>query len=211
MPHIERKDVYDSFQSLAGQATSGNSPLISMLLCPSSPPDVSTDPSLGFVGNCGKDGDGTNKGDGVMFDASGGKKIGLDYVTSGDGSVNTLLFTERNGDGVGAMAQWIFTSSPPPAVYSSATAEIPGFVHPADPSLTAKVINAGSLAPYAYPSAMHPGGVTAGFCDGHVIFLRDSISGVVYSQLLTSKTGAASTSPFNFRAGLPLLNDGDFQ
>ena len=39
---------------------------------------------------------------------------------------------------------------------------------------------------YGYPSSNHPGGVDVGFCDGHGIFIADSIDPVIYGQLMTS-------------------------
>ena len=43
------------------------------------------------------------------------------------------------------------------------------------------------------------------FCDGHVGFLRNAISGNVYSQLLTSNVENASSAV----ATLPALNESD--
>jgi prepilin-type processing-associated H-X9-DG protein len=39
---------------------------------------------------------------------------------------------------------------------------------------------------YRYPASNHPGGVNVAFCDGHIIFLRESIEPRVYAQLMTS-------------------------
>jgi hypothetical protein len=39
---------------------------------------------------------------------------------------------------------------------------------------------------YGYPSSNHPAGVDVGFCDGHGVFMSDSIDPVVYAQLMTS-------------------------
>jgi prepilin-type N-terminal cleavage/methylation domain-containing protein/prepilin-type processing-associated H-X9-DG protein len=39
---------------------------------------------------------------------------------------------------------------------------------------------------YGYPCSNHPGGVDVGFCDGHGIFLADSVDPTVYGQLMTS-------------------------
>jgi prepilin-type processing-associated H-X9-DG protein/prepilin-type N-terminal cleavage/methylation domain-containing protein len=39
---------------------------------------------------------------------------------------------------------------------------------------------------YAYPSSRHSGGVNVSFCDGHILFLRETIDRRVYSMLMTS-------------------------
>lgn len=37
-----------------------------------------------------------------------------------------------------------------------------------------------------YPSSNHPGGVNVGYCDGHVVFVNESVEKRVYGQLMTS-------------------------
>jgi prepilin-type N-terminal cleavage/methylation domain-containing protein/prepilin-type processing-associated H-X9-DG protein len=199
MPNIERKDIADAIKN--GGLSVASSVVVPGLLCPSSP-GSGGDTSMAFVGNCGSWG-GIPKGDGVMFNSAGGVKIGLDFVTNGDGATNTLLFTERNGDDA-TPSQW--GVAVPSDVYSPSSASYAGIVHShlaAGGKAIGKVMNSGTLAPIAYPSSMHSGGVTAGFCDGHVIFLQDSIDGDVYSQLLTSKSSAATAPTLS---GLPLLS-----
>jgi prepilin-type processing-associated H-X9-DG protein/prepilin-type N-terminal cleavage/methylation domain-containing protein len=39
---------------------------------------------------------------------------------------------------------------------------------------------------YGYPNSNHPGGVNVAFCDGHIVFIADSIEPRVYAQLMTS-------------------------
>jgi prepilin-type processing-associated H-X9-DG protein/prepilin-type N-terminal cleavage/methylation domain-containing protein len=39
---------------------------------------------------------------------------------------------------------------------------------------------------YGYPSSRHPGGVNVAFCDGHILFLRETIEPRVYAMLMTS-------------------------
>jgi prepilin-type processing-associated H-X9-DG protein len=39
---------------------------------------------------------------------------------------------------------------------------------------------------YSFPSSRHPGGINAAFCDGHIVFLSESISPRVYAMLMTS-------------------------
>jgi prepilin-type processing-associated H-X9-DG protein/prepilin-type N-terminal cleavage/methylation domain-containing protein len=39
---------------------------------------------------------------------------------------------------------------------------------------------------YGYPSSRHSSGVNVAFCDGHIVFLRDTIERSVYAMLMTS-------------------------
>jgi len=39
---------------------------------------------------------------------------------------------------------------------------------------------------YGFPSSRHPGGVNAAFCDGHIVFVSESIAPRVYAMLMTS-------------------------
>jgi len=45
----------------------------------------------------------------------------------------------------------------------------------------------------AFPSSNHPAGVMVAFCDGHTVFLADSIALHVYAQLITSDSKWAPT------------------
>jgi prepilin-type N-terminal cleavage/methylation domain-containing protein/prepilin-type processing-associated H-X9-DG protein len=80
---------------------------------------------------------------------------------------------------------------------------------------SAKVINSKgtstpeSWGPTSFPSSNHSGGVLATFCDGHVKFITDAIPASVLSQLMTSKSSAASTSPSNYQSLAP-ASDGEF-
>ncbi len=87
---------------------------------------------------------------------------------------------------------------------------------------TVKLINvtaieAGSLPlnAYATPSARHPGGVVAGFVDGHTLYLADGMEPRVYLQLLTPNTVGGAGVMFPGIYGLPdmakPLSDKDYQ
>lgn len=39
---------------------------------------------------------------------------------------------------------------------------------------------------YGWPSSLHPGGVNAAFCDGHVVFMPETVEPTVYAQFMTS-------------------------
>jgi prepilin-type N-terminal cleavage/methylation domain-containing protein/prepilin-type processing-associated H-X9-DG protein len=186
LPNIERRDIFRTWESGINTA-----PYVDVFVCPSSPPDSLASPWLSYGGNAGSGGS-TATGDGVMFDATL-KRIGLDYVSGGDGTATTLLFTERCGStGMPTLKQW----------GGSGTLANMGFQH----ATGTKVINPTAQSDLM-PSSNHPGGVVAAFCDGHIIFLKDTVSQDVYRQLMTSKTTDASTTPVNLQQ-LPMLDEG---
>ena len=39
---------------------------------------------------------------------------------------------------------------------------------------------------YGWPSSLHPGGVNIAFCDGHVVFVPETVEPLVYGQLMTT-------------------------
>jgi prepilin-type N-terminal cleavage/methylation domain-containing protein/prepilin-type processing-associated H-X9-DG protein len=205
LPHIERLDVYRAIESNA--ASLGTiftaPPVIPIFLCPSSPPDSSTDPSLAYAGNCGtgvRNGTTQIKGDGVLLDTVGASdssgnygaaRTSMDLLTNGDGASSTLMFSER----CGALAtQSLWTVEPvgitaPSVIVNFAASPVvyPVFGIPEDAGSTTKVIN-NPANTNAYPSSNHPGGVVTAFCDGHIAFLRESIAPHVYAQLLSSQS-----------------------
>ena len=201
LPNLERRDVYRAAENNGGTLISGShTPYLDLLNCPSTPPDSTSSPSLAYAGNCGIP--ATNvKGDGVMLNTTLAK-IGLDFIGGGDGTANTLLFSERAGANVTTMPQWATLQTGAFVAASSA-----GFTHPTG-ATTGKLINSVAATAYTFPSSNHPGGVMATFCDGHVMFLKDSINANTYQQLLTSKSEVASTSALQI---LPLLNEGDLK
>ena len=221
LPEIERRDVYSLVESTSAPSSSA---LVTLDIynCPTSP--TSGGPSSAYAGNCGVP-NTANKGDGLMFDNSGASpiRIGLDYVSGGDGCATTLALSEKNGSAITSFPSWSGgTAASPswaattwttvtlsPVVYSNATEPL-GFV--LSGTSTAKVINTNgatepaSYGPYSFPSSNHPGGVIASFCDGHIKFVADSVAASVLSQLMTSKSSAATST----YANLSPPSDGEF-
>ena len=230
LPEIERRDVYALVETSASPSSDATVSL-EIFNCPTSP--SSGGPSIGYAGNCGIPNTG-NKGDGLMFDNSGASpiRIGLDYVSGGDGCATTLALSEKNGSGVtgfpswsgGTVAapSWNAASTNTPTTWATGTANSVVYSTAVEPlgfvlagTTSAKVINTndattpGSWAPTSFLSSNHPGGVIASFCDGHITFIADSVAASVVSQLMTSKSSAATSTPLNYRS-LPPPSDDEF-
>jgi len=216
MPFIERRDV---FTALSNNNTAG--PYIDFFMCPSSPPPSLANPTIAYAGNGGAAGGtgtvvttGTNvnsRGNGVIvnmsvstsgtFNQLTSQRIDLDYVSTNDGASNTLLLSEKCGSGANqpgeTLPYWntVSTSANWQSITVSTNA-CPVFVHNLT-STPSRVINASSNS---YPSSQHPGGAVAAFCDGRAVFLKETISGTTYMQMMTSNSTESMPS-------LPLFDE----
>jgi prepilin-type N-terminal cleavage/methylation domain-containing protein/prepilin-type processing-associated H-X9-DG protein len=247
MPNLERNDVYTSWVGAPVTSGTPNSadPYLSFLVCPSSPPDSDVEPVLSYHANIGSTALDSNdrqyRGDGVMMDSAGtlpggysAARNSIDTVSSADGATNTLIFSEKCGSLITANSR--YTAAPgsilassglvPTTLASSNNSGVAGFGLFA--LATGQTINTttpyspGQVSFESVPSSKHPGGVIAAFCDGHVQYVKDSISPWVYAQLLTSEskwnagTSTYATNSSNVNATLKLgpqpykLNEGDY-
>jgi prepilin-type N-terminal cleavage/methylation domain-containing protein/prepilin-type processing-associated H-X9-DG protein len=214
LDHIERSDLY----SIVTSGTLTPSPPIGLEIfnCPSSPPDPGNTAAIAYGGNCGTASTSSlTKGEGVMLDVYSGIKVSMDYVSSGDGCATTLLLSERCGKLFG-------TPTTPPIPRwdggnaswntanwtTSTTPQTPLGFGVAGDSTTASSTPVNGTDAVQYPSSRHSGGVMAAFCDGHIIFLRDSVVNQVLWQLLTSNSAKAN-SPYNTPSYT--LNEGDYR
>lgn len=144
------------------------------------------------------------------------KKVSLEYVSRGDGTSTTLMLSENLQAGNWGLTAkggfdseyevrqntgfvWYFTGNPdnarPPnastfagkydfdalGVNDRAKEFLGASAGPYDPTASTPT----GLA-FARPSANHPGGVNAAFCDGHMQFLSSELDYQVYTQLMTS-------------------------
>ena len=155
------------------------------------------------------------RGDGVMMDTVGNPasyisaaRNNLDVISSGDGTSMTLLFSEKCGPLYSPQGSYdaipqlinsntrIINSMLTGVAYSTATlptGPIPGFgvfetgLGSVDQNLVGSLIadRAGYLG---IPSSNHPGGCVATFCDGHTMFLKETIAPLVYTQLIASNS-----------------------
>jgi prepilin-type N-terminal cleavage/methylation domain-containing protein/prepilin-type processing-associated H-X9-DG protein len=227
LPEIERRDVFSLVETTDTPGTAAVQ--LELYNCPTSP--STGGPSIAYAGNCGypyitmSSTVTPNKGDGIMFDNAGSSlvRIGLDYVSAGDGCATTLAFSEKSGPAITSFPSWTGGTVASPTwdvanwttqtvtgmSYSSATEPL-GFI--LSGTTSTKVINVSGTAspslyfPTSFPSSNHAGGVMASFCDGHVKFIPDSVTAAVLSQLMTSR-GSATTSGYS---SLPPPSDGDF-
>jgi len=216
LPFMERNDVYKVWATSTSPAT----PYISFFVCPSSPPDALTQPTLSYAGNCGS-GSNANKWDGVMTDTvQSNGKLGFGDVASADGCPTTILLTEKCGPGnVKANAPlvqgfWSNRNLGTSFTFANGNNSVPGIGIVGSPP--AKIINnvANNSAPgfRSQPSSNHAGGVVTAFCDGHTAFVKDSVARQVYAQLLSSDGAAASTISRNtWGAGSYILKESDYQ
>jgi prepilin-type N-terminal cleavage/methylation domain-containing protein len=236
LPFMERTDIHKTW--VAGSPPNP-SPYIAFFVCPSSPPDALTQPTLSYAGNCGA---GLapavppalprpERFDGVMGDttASGGR-TSFDDVASADGTPTTILLTERCGPGnvkgnppVPLYQTWWDRRGIGTAVnFNVNTATYTAFgstpvpvIGLAPGTVPPKIIN-NITAPFpgflSQPSSNHPGGVVTAFCDGRTSFVKDSIGPAIYAQLLSWDGSNASTlSRGTWQAGPYILKESDYQ
>jgi len=219
LPQIERADIYRSYEALTPASTVVAVPVLPILQCPTAPSADSTISTTAYAVNIGSaqtlsaanpwttpatsNSAVQAKADGVLVDAiavSGtyaAARNSLDSITGGDGTSNTMVFTEKASSTVTSQAKWgdLVAGS---ATFDWTTAyNYPAFGMPAaafstyngSPIATDKIINstnAATVGNYGLPSSAHPSGVMATFCDGHVAFIRDNVAPWVYAQLVTS-------------------------
>ena len=223
---LERNDIIRSGSAVGGGFALPTNPYLTFYVCPSSPPDSQTGPTLAYAGNCGT---GTNlnnaRYNGVMLDTtitSGtlAGRISMDDISSWDGTSTTVIFSEKCGPGSSAtplsQASWNNTISGSNGVMTGfGTNGVAAFGTVG--SVPAKLVNSGtsqgpgstsSAGFFNLPSSNHPGGAVAGFCDGHTEFLKDSLSAKTYMLLLnTNNTLATGT----WCSRTDILNDGEYK
>jgi prepilin-type N-terminal cleavage/methylation domain-containing protein len=253
LPNLERRDVYALWESTAAGQIGTDPPYIEIFSCPTSPPDSSNAPTTAYAANMGVGywNGQQSRYDSVMMDTYGkkttpanasdyvGMRMSLDTISSGDGTSMTALYSEKNNPAYTPQAYYdvapaaaSISYSFTPANYSrQASGPIPCFGLPQTgvtvTGATSQIINSKTAAldgSYGRPSSNHPGGVLMTFCDGHTIFLKDSITANVYCHLLTPNTvgtlngsnpgGATATAMAGVSGGfLPAvpLSEADFR
>jgi prepilin-type processing-associated H-X9-DG protein len=230
-PFIERSDIWKQYTTgVTGTV------FVTTFVCPSSPPDSQTGPTLAYAGNSGG-GSNARRFEGVMLDttvtspAASSGRLSLDDVSSNDGTAFTLILSEKCGPGnaTSPLTQASWTA----AVLASGTAwsggsggntmnSVFGIAGTSQPA-NSKIINSVSAsAPgfYSQPSSNHPQGAVVAFCDGHTEFAKDSLEPRVYAQLLSwddsnafvlSGTAGPYGSWTGGAGGYRVLNEGDYK
>jgi prepilin-type N-terminal cleavage/methylation domain-containing protein/prepilin-type processing-associated H-X9-DG protein len=222
LPQIERADIYRALESTAPTGLTLSVPSVALLQCPSSP---SSDPSVATTAYAANIGSTQTllpvatssvqaKADGVLVDAIAvstagsayaGSRNSLDSITAGDGTANTMIFSEKCGQVLANQASWATLAGGSSNFDWNIGNTYPGFGLPgtsfsdAVTLPTAGAINSTAISAvgtYGLPSSSHPGGVMAAFCDGHVQFVRDSTATYVYAQLVTSDSRYDSARGF---------------
>jgi len=217
LPNMERNDIFTAWSSNNIQT-----PYVAFFVCPSSPPDALTQPTLAYAGNCGS-GQNVRKWDGVMNDTMATDpqtaRISFDDVASADGTAMTILLTERCGPGnnnvplnqkrwdVRGMAQNSFN-------FDNNNNTVPGIGISGSPpvKIINNITNAATPGFFSQPSSNHAGGVVTAFCDGHTAYLKDSVPAAVYGNLLNWNNSAVTGNPG--RAWVPvghILSASQFQ
>jgi prepilin-type N-terminal cleavage/methylation domain-containing protein/prepilin-type processing-associated H-X9-DG protein len=224
LPFLERMDVIRSWQT-GTAAVASSTPYMSIYVCPSSPPDSMTTPTLSYAGNCGTA--DSVSANGVMLDtgavATATNRLALDDIAARDGTAMTLLISEKciSGNAGLVNSQWNNQFATPTSfTFAGTVGAVPGFGIFGN-STVARIINNVGIGPAgqaSQPSSNHPGGAVVAFCDGRSFFLKDSLPQNVYGRLITSDGIKASGNAaiLNWSGGAtaaatPPLSEGDFQ
>lgn len=191
LPQLERKDLHelnDGVRYPQDGVDVSNQLYLAVLVCPSDPKPAGSPTS--YVYNTGMPDlpnppgpDAENPANGVFtfrwrgFNAAPRGGISANYITTKDGTSNTLMLTENmdagNWWGTSEVdVGWVWhdlSSSPPPYSINGLKGQRGG-----DTDLK-----------WARPSSNHLHNVNVAFCDGHVRGLRQDVEYYVLAQLMT--------------------------
>ncbi|MEN6459118.1 MAG: DUF1559 domain-containing protein [Thermoguttaceae bacterium] len=127
MPNLGRRDLFDAYMNYAVQVannggTTPSTPPVSVLTCPSDPPDLANNPWLSYVVNRGRNGQDASPEFGVCFDQSltNCAQVSNDYLTSHDGASTTLLLAESPLTPTSSVGANTRTSTDPYTAFSPA-------------------------------------------------------------------------------------------
>jgi prepilin-type processing-associated H-X9-DG protein len=230
LPFMERTDIWKAIAAGTWQSVH-----VTSFVCPSSPPDAKTGPTLAYAGNagsaCNMNTAANNRArDGVMFDTvitstaascATRARYSMDDVAAGDGTAMTLILSERCGSSTAALleqATWNtqFPTQVPTTgfSFSNGRTSVPAFGIVGNTPAPKVINSAVNYFPgfWSQPSSNHPGGAVVGFCDGHTAFLKDSLRASVYANLLNWDNAAPRGSPGTFWVPVSeVLSEGDYQ
>jgi len=181
LPYIELQEVYDAWSGEVGAGQVKRKVRMSLLTCPSNPPDPLDGSPLGYIPNRGRYGRDDSPAEGVCLNhaISSPTYVSLGYISSHDGSSATLLLSESLSTKCWAREGRAVNDKLLAFGWTTDSTKITDFV-----------------------SSNHPGGVVVSFCDGHQQFLSDNLDYEVYKQLLSPSGRDCSPSMANvLRAG----------
>jgi len=235
--YLDRADLATEWSDQGGGYTVKKVPGLGFLVCPSDPrSDARSRPVLAYVVNTGRPLLDSAIADGTVFTlgtgqtASGNdsravaggvfhnlhisptRTMSLDYISTHDGSQNTLMLSENVQATEWANASdtsktpwqaevglvWWFANwyninnsrdaSPLTGSGNSAVYAIPAGDGTPGGTTAMGWTSSSSAEPldtYARPSSRHPGGVLMTFCDGHTQFVSETIDNSVYQHIMT--------------------------
>ena len=215
LPYLDRTDLWNKWTTSWGENYSGSSDgcykgtgtsmgqrarYMRIMTCPSDPPDstdaLSTPSAYSINGLIARDPIGKG-GDTSATDVSwiAIPPRSLDYVSSHDGATNTLLFSE-NRIAERSHNWWHFD----PSQLLSVTFGTPVFYPDSPPDSVAAYVAfaksySGSMSDCL--KSNHGSGVVAGFCDGHVSFLIDSINTATIGEDANNKPSTGDRTVYN--------------
>jgi prepilin-type processing-associated H-X9-DG protein len=191
LPQLERNDVYQAW--VAGQTPSG---YFNVFVCSSSALPSTANAILSYAGNAGSLSN-DRKWDGVLLDTNvtSTGRITFSDISDGDGTGNTILISEKSAAAVTPQLWGVI-----PQVRSGYATDAIAFG--SLPVIGITQVPAESSTSNM-PSSNHGSGCVVGFCDGHVMFMRNDIASHVYAQLITSKNSRASEYARNSPAASP--------
>ena len=134
------------------------------------------------------------------------------FARTGDTTkeITGVFATDMNGNGDKNLANLFVHRGIHKDSYASITSSSVAYADP-DQAGPNKVINpsAATTNPGYYPSSNHGGGVVVGYADGHTALLKETVSNLVYAQLMTSNGPNSRFVGKNELDRLPMLDEGD--
>ena len=212
MPYIERTDVYDYMQSQPSNFIPVAVPLEIMKCASTDEWDHPAQVDYAMNGGSGTEDIVRTqwRGDGVGLDNIGngfpGASISLGFVSSGDGTSNTILFGERGQAPVRPRYMDADRLIPPAGtVWTPLNDLFPiAFILPRDCEPGVTIAGSKNDYKYRFPNAMHPGLMVLTMCDGSIKVVRQDLEEDLYAQLMTS--WSRYTSPRVTAMNLSLLD-----
>ena len=216
MPYTERTDVYDFMQSQPSNVIPVAVPLEIMKCASTDEWDHPAQVDYAMNGGSGTEDivKKQHRGDGIGLDNIGdcksngfpGASISLDFVSSGDGTSNTILFGERGQAPVRPKYMDVNRVIPPAGtVWTPLDDTFPiTFILPRDCHPGVTIAGSENDYKYRFPNAMHPDSMVLTMCDGSTKVVRQDLEEELYAQLMTS--WSRYTSPRVTAMNLPLLD-----